>query len=69
MAEGEISEAAEEPGTRVDDFVPVGVEFEERVLDEILRGFALADQAVGIAEQRGFFRVEDLTECGFFLHG
>ena len=52
VGEGEVSDAAEEPGARVDDFVPVCVEFEEGILDEVFRGFALADEAVGVAEQR-----------------
>ena len=42
VAEGEIAGAAEEPGARVGDVFPVGVEFEEGVLDDILGGLALA---------------------------
>jgi len=69
VAEGEIAGAAEEPGPRMGDFFPVGVEFEEGVLNDVFRGLALAEQAVGVAEQHGFLRVEDLAECGFGLHG
>jgi hypothetical protein len=51
------------------DFVPVGVEFEEGVLDEVFRRLPLADQSVGEAQQRGFLRLEDLAEGWFALGG
>jgi hypothetical protein len=69
VVEGEVADGFEEPGARVGDVVPVGVEFEEGVLDEVLGGLPLADESVGEAEQRGFLRFEDLSECGFVLHG
>jgi hypothetical protein len=68
VAEGEIAGAAEEPGAGMGDFLPMGVQFEKGVLDDIFGSFALAQKSVGVAEQWGFFRVEDLPECGFCLH-
>jgi len=69
VVEGEVSDGAEKPGAGIGDVFPVGVEFEERFLDEVFGGLPLADEAVGVAEQRGFLRFEDLPECRFFLHG
>ena len=69
VAEGEIAGATKKPGARIDDLVPMGLKFHERVLDDVFCGFPLAEQAVGVTEQRGFFRLEDLPECGLFLHG
>ncbi len=69
VAEGEISHAAEKPCSRVYYLVPVGVQFQKRVLDEILSGFSLADEAMGIAEEWGFLCVEDLPKRGLILHG
>ena len=69
VVEGEVSDAAEEPGAGVGDVFPVGVEFDEGFLDEVFGRLALADEAVGVAEQWGFLRLEDLSECRFFLHG
>ena len=51
VVEGEVADGAEQPGTGIGDILPVGVEFEERLLDEVLCGFPLADQAEGVAEQ------------------
>jgi hypothetical protein len=38
------------------------MEFQKGVLDEVFCGFPLANQAVGIPEQRRFLRVEYLPE-------
>ena len=68
VVEGEVVDAAEQPSTGIFDIRPVGVEFEESLLDEVFGGFPLADEAVGIAEQWGFLRCENLVEGGFLLH-
>ena len=62
MTESEIADAAEKPGARVDHFLPMRMKLEEGVLDEIFRGFALADQAMGKSEQWRFFRDKHLPE-------
>jgi hypothetical protein len=69
VVEGEVADGSEEPGSWVDDFLPVGVEADEGFLDEVFGGFALADEAVGEFEEWGFLGFEDCPECGFFLHG
>lgn len=69
VVEGEVSDRAEQPGAGVADILPVRVEFDERVLDEVLGGFPLAYQSVGVSEQCGFLRFENLPECRFVLHG
>lgn len=60
VTESKIPSAAEKPCARVSDLVPMGVEFDKRILDEVLSRFTLADKAVGIAQQWGFLRLEDL---------
>ncbi|MEN9974962.1 MAG: hypothetical protein RLZZ282_968 [Verrucomicrobiota bacterium] len=67
VIEGEVMNGAKEPGARVGDIFPLGVEFEKRVLDEILCDFVLADQAVGVAKERGFLDGENLLERGLIL--
>jgi hypothetical protein len=69
VVEGEVADGTKEPGAGVGDVFPVGVEFEKGFLDEVFGGLPLADEAAGVAEQRGFLRFEDLPECRFFLHG
>ncbi len=51
VVEGEVADGAEQPGAGIGDILPVGVEFEKRLLDKVLRGFPLADQTVGVTEQ------------------
>ena len=41
VVEGEIADGAEEPGSRVGDLLPVGVEFEECFLNEVLGRIAV----------------------------
>ncbi len=65
----EVSDTAEKPSARVFDVVPMGVEFHKRILNEVFGSLPLADETMGIAEQWGFLRFEDLPECRFFLHG
>jgi hypothetical protein len=62
VVEGEIADGAEEPGAGMGDVFPVGMEFEKGFLDEVLGGFPLADESVGVSKQRGFLGFEDLTE-------
>jgi hypothetical protein len=69
VVEGEIAEAAVEPGAGLLDLGPVLVEAEEAFLDEVLGGFPDPGEAVGEAEERTLLGLEDLPECGFFLHG
>jgi hypothetical protein len=68
VAEGEVAGAAEQPSAGVGHMIPVGVELEEGVLDEVFCGFALPYEALGVTEQRRFLCFEDLAECGFGLH-
>jgi hypothetical protein len=52
VVEGEVADASEEPRAGVFDFVPVGVEAHEGVLDDVFCGFALAGEAVGVTQER-----------------
>ncbi len=69
VAEREIAGAAKNPSTRIGNLVPMRLEFHECVLDDVLCRFPLTEQTVGVAEQRRFLRLENLPECGLFLHG
>ncbi len=52
VVEGEISDGAEEPGAGIGDIFPMFVKSEESLLHEVLRRFPLADEAVGVAQER-----------------
>jgi len=52
VVEGEIADAAEEPGPGAFDFKPVGVEAEEGFLDDVLGGLAMGGEAVGKTQER-----------------
>ena len=67
VVEGEIADGAVEPCLRMGDLLPVRMEPEEGLLDEVFRGFPTAGQAVGEAQQGAFFRLEDLPEARFLL--
>lgn len=67
VIQGEISDRAVKPGFRVGDLLPVRMEPEEGLLDEVFRGFPPAGQTVGEAQQGALFRLEDLSESGFLL--
>ena len=69
MIEGEIADAAEEPGAGTFDFLPVGVEPEEGILDDVLGSLAVACESMSETEERRFLGIEYLAESGLFLHG
>jgi len=52
VVEGEVAGAAEEPGAWVFDFVPMGVQAQEGILDKVFRRFLLAGETVSKAEKR-----------------
>jgi hypothetical protein len=69
VVEGEVPQAAVEPGAGLLDLGPVLVEAEEAFLHEVLGGFPDPGEAMSEAEERTLLGLENLPECGFFLHG
>jgi len=59
VVEGEVAEAAVEPGAGIFDLAPNLVEAEKRFLDEFLGDVAAADEAEGEAEEAAFLGFED----------
>ena len=61
VVEGEVADAAEQPGAGGFDLVPEGVEPHERVLNNVLGGLALPEDAEGVTQESGFLGVEYLA--------
>jgi len=51
VIEGEVANRSEKPCSRVGDVIPVGVELQESILNEVLGGFPLANETIGETEQ------------------
>lgn len=65
VIESQIADRTIEPRPGMRDILPVGVEPEKGLLDEVFRSLPPAGQAVGKAQQRAFLGLEDLAESRF----
>jgi hypothetical protein len=61
VVKGEVADTAEQPRARGFDLVPEGVEPHERILNDVLSGLALPEDAEGVTQESGFLGVEYLA--------
>jgi hypothetical protein len=59
---GAVAHTAVEPGNWFAHFVPMGMELEEGVLDDLFSDLAATGQAVGVVEKFGFLGEENVVQ-------